>query len=138
MQIRRTLLAAAAAVAMLPLGVTSVSAAEWCDTDPPVRIQTPAGRSIVVKVTDYALGSEHLTALGQMTYSYVATPTLDGQGTDVTLIVSIPTDSFSPTFQTRSKVSSAADENSNVYQVYSDQYGSAGQPIVHQFRLNAR
>ncbi len=137
MQIRRAFLAAAA-VFMLPLGVTSVAADDWCDVDPPVQIQTPAGRTIVVKITDYALGAVHLPALGQMTYSYVATPTADGQGTDVTLVVNIPTDLLSPTFQTRSKVSSAADENSHVYQVYSDLYGTAGGPIVHQFTLSVR
>ena len=127
------------AVALLFSGVTSIVAADdWCSDDPPVRIQTPSGHSVVVKVTDYALGLQHADALKLVTYGYVATPDQDGVSTDVTLTVMIPGDALDASFPTKSVVSTAADENSKVYQVFASAGSAAGTAIVHQFKLGVR
>jgi hypothetical protein len=133
--VKRLLIALVTTALLLCSAVPSAFADDWCSDDPPVRIQTPAGRSVVVKVTDFALGTVHQNTLKLVTYSYVATPTLDGK-TKVVLIVNIPGDSYSPTFQTRSVVSSAADDNGKVYSVLSNLYGVAGTAIVHTFTLD--
>jgi hypothetical protein len=101
----------------------------------PVRVQTPSGRSVVVKVTDFALGTVYQDTLKLVTYSYVATPASDGK-TKVVLTVNIPGDSASATFATKSVVSSAADENSKVYQVFSTLSGVSGTAIVRTFTLD--
>jgi hypothetical protein len=133
--VKRSLIAIATTLLLLGSVVPSVSADDWCSDDPPVRIQTPGGRSVVVKVTDHALGTVHAPALKLVTYSYVATPTLDGK-TAVVLTVNIPGDSYSATFQTRSVVSSAADDNAKTYQVFSDRGSVSGTAIVHTFILD--
>src|SRR5437762_3352047 len=116
---RRIALATLSAGLLLGSAIGIASADEWCDGDPVVRIQTPAGRSITVKVTDSVLGAQHASVLNQITYSYFALPDLDGVNTDVVLTMNIPNDGLGA-FQTRSKVSSAADENSHNYTVYAD------------------
>ena len=117
-------------------GAGTAAADDWCGDDPMVRIITPAGKNMVVRVTDYALGIQHLPALKLASYSYSVAPADNGTATAVTLSVLIPGDALDPAFPTRSVVSSAADENSHVYQLYSDKTGTAGTPIVHQFTLS--
>ena len=131
---KRFLLALLSASLLLSLAISVVSADDWCSDDPPVAVHTPGGHTVVVKVTDYALGSQHLDALKNVTYSYVAVPAGIGS-TAVTLTVLIPGDVYAATFSTRSVVSSAADENSHQYVVYSDVSGIAGTAIVHTFTL---
>ena len=93
---------------------------------------------MTVKVTDSVYGSQHTSVFSQVTYSYVATPDLDGVSTDVVLTVVIPGDGTG-TFPTKSRVSSAADENSHNYFVSPpEQTSTAGTPIVHLFKLPVR
>ena len=135
---KRILLAALAALTLLVGSLSIAFADDWCSDDPPVRIATPSGRSFVVKVTDYALGTQHAPALKLVSYSYVAAPTLDGSGTDVLLTVNIPDDALASAFPTRSVVSTAADDSSHVYQAYSIVGGASGTAIVHHFTIPVR
>jgi hypothetical protein len=135
MDLRRIAVSALSAAVLLSGVARVASADDWCSDDPPINIKTPAGHSVVVKVTDYAYGTQHLAALKAVTYAYVATPDLDGVSTDVVLTVNIPGDIYNPLFQTRSVVSTAADENSKVYQVYADHSSVSGTAIVHTFKL---
>ena len=130
------LVAGVAGGAALVSGTGVAAADDWCGDDPMVRIITPAGKNMVVRVTDYALGIQHLPALKLASYSYSVAPANNGTATAVTLNVLIPGDALDPAFPTRTVVTSAADENSQVYQLYSDKTGTAGTPIVHQFTLS--
>jgi hypothetical protein len=121
---------------MLAAAIPAASADDWCSDDPPVRVVTPGGHTVVVRVTDSALGSQHLGALRAATYSYTVAPAKAGTATLVTLTVNVPNDAFGVRFPTRSVVSTAADEHSKKYDVYSDRYGVAGTAIVHSFVLN--
>jgi hypothetical protein len=134
---RRIALAALSAGLLLGSAIRVASADDWCSDDPAVNIKTPAGRSMVVKVTDYALGTQHAPALKNVTYSYVATPDLDGVSTDVVLTVVIPDDGLGA-FSTKSTVASAVDENSHLYFVSVTNSGTSGAPIVHSFKLPVR
>lgn len=105
---------------------------EWCDTDPGLVIKTPAGSTVVLHLTNGALGSQHTAALQQAAVSYVATPAQGGASTDVAVTVLISPDSAG-IFGVRSTVSSDANGGGTVYDT---ETGISGTPMVLSFRLS--
>jgi hypothetical protein len=131
---RRLLLAiftvAAIALALAP---ARAAAAEWCDTDPLVLINTPGGALVPVYVTNGALGAEHLAAVQLANMTYSVQPTANGSATLVHLNVVIPNDVFATHFATRSVASSGPLATGTLYDSAS---GFSGQAMTLTFTLD--
>ena len=103
--IRRFLLStgvAALGVGALAPAVAAVE--EWCATDPAVPIRTPAGSTVVVHVTNSALGTQHEAALRDAAIT-TSVKRARGSGTDVEIHVTVPDDRFASGYPTRAVVS---------------------------------
>jgi len=131
---RRRLVAGAMA-ALLAVAVVPTASAfeEWCQSDPTVVIRTPSGNTVVVHVTDYALGTQHLQALRDAAITQTVQATSNGQGTDVTLEVLIPDDADGTAFPVRSVASSGPYGGGTVYD---DESGQSGKVVKLKFTLN--
>ena len=89
---RRRLCSVVVAFALLSaLAPPAGASDEWCATDPPVQIRTPAGTNYTVFVTELALGMQYADLLKEATVTTERVePTADRQGTWVVLSVLIP------------------------------------------------
>lgn len=115
-------------------GAAAVHAGEdTCTVDPPLQIRTPAGNSVVVMMTDSALGLEHKEALKAAVHTYVTTPALGGTATDVVLTVLVPGDIYAATFPVSTVASSGPWATGTIY---ASADGVAGTPMTLSFRLN--
>lgn len=79
---------------------------EWCGEDPPVTVVTPQGHSVVVHVTDYALGLQFAPQLARAQISYTVEAKEVGgvDGTWVSMRDTIPSGSLGG-FRTAADVS---------------------------------
>jgi hypothetical protein len=127
---RPFVLAALVAVLLLAASSSATSAdVEWCEDDPTVLVPLPGG-SMLVHVTDYALGREHLAALRAATITSQVLPDGTGQvapagpaAADVVLDISIPDDAYASGFPTRSIVSTLPHAAGTVLAAASGQSG---------------
>ena len=130
---RRRLVVGVAAV-LLALALTpTVWADEWCQNDPAVVIRTPAGKTVVVHVTNYALGAQHLNALNAARIDQAVRPAANGHGTQVAIEVTVPDDAYASGFPVRSVVSTKPFGRGTVYD---DESGLSGNTLRLSFRLD--
>jgi hypothetical protein len=108
----------------------------WCDTDPILVVQTPAGNLVPVYVN---VGAQSLlytpnTLLGALVMSYTAVPTSGGSATKVTVSVTVPTLPLAAdkSFRTRVTVSTGAFGTGTVYSYTS---GVSGKAMTSTFKL---
>lgn len=109
----------------------------WCDTDPILVIQTPAGRPVPVYVD---VGAQSLlvspnTLLGSIVLSYTAVPTRDAEATSVTAVIRVPPSALEPSFATRNIISTGAFGTGTIY-AYAP--GRSGNPTALTFSLPYR
>jgi hypothetical protein len=119
-------------LAISAIGATSALASDtWCDTDPPVLVQTPGGHTVAVYVSDGG-PVEHVASLlvPQISYSVVAVQ--GGTATDVTMIVTVPGDLLGTGYAVSSEVWSGL---ARTGVEYASAQGTAGQPLRLRFRL---
>src|SRR5687767_3132230 len=104
----------------------------WCETDPAVVVHTPGGSTVVVHLTNAALGTEHAAALRAAT---ITTTVQAGSGstTDVEVEVTVPDDAHATRFATRSVVSTGPWGDGTVL---ATDTGKSGQPMKLRFRLD--
>jgi hypothetical protein len=117
------------------LAPPALASNSWSDTDPRLVIVTPAGHRLPVHLTIGVLGVEHLPAARAAVVGYTVQPSASGTATAVALTVTVPNDSLSPHFQTRTIVSS---ERFGAGVVYGQAYGSSGHPMQVSFTLPVR
>jgi hypothetical protein len=102
-------IAIALVLALLPiLGLAPVAGAasdEWCDMDPLVVIQTPAGRLVPVYNTNGAKGLKYQVALPLAKVRYTVQPADGGRKTLVDMEVTVPNGLYGSGFATRTKIS---------------------------------
>ena len=118
---------------MTSLTPAALASDGWCDSDPILVVQTPAGNLVPVY---YNVGSQSLvftpnTLLGALVMSYTAVPTSGGAATKVTLVVMVPS-LLDQSFATRDIVSTGAFGTGTVY-AYTD--GVSGQTMTSTFKL---
>ncbi len=130
---RRRLVAGAVAALLALAVVPTASADDWCFGDPTVVIRTPAGNTVVVHATIYALGSQHLQAVRDATIAQTVQATSDGLGTDVQLDVVVPDDQYATGFPVRVVVSTGALGGGTVYD---DESGQSGKVVKLKFTLS--
>ena len=131
---KTTLRAALLAVLLLQVVAPRVGAMEeWCDDDPPIVVKTPAGNSVLLYVTNSALGVQHLPAAQLAKITYTVQPIPGASATRVTVQVTVPGDVLSSSFATRTAVSTGPLKTGTVYGTAT---GSANQSMVVSFRLN--
>lgn len=104
----------------------------WCDTDPVLLITTPGGSHVPVFVNTGAWGAEHLPAAQIARIGYTATSKGNDKATNVTVTVVVPSDAFSPSFATRSGVSTGAFQTGTIY---AQTTGYSAQTMTMQFVL---
>ena len=123
-------------VALICLGTLAPAVGaddSWCATDPSVVIRTPGGNTVVVHVTNYAQGSQHLPALRDAAISHT-TQAVPGQAaTDVEIQVLVPDDEHATGYPTRSVVSTLPFEGGTVL---ARDEGKSGKPMKLRFRLD--
>lgn len=133
-----TATAAATLVAgMGMIGSAQVASADdgWCDVDPPIYIRTATGETVVLHVTMYCLGAQHLPAVEAATITYDSSPNrANPRDTDVSVQVFIPGDQFDPRFAVKSTVSALEFAEGTVYSQVS---GTSGVVMQHRFVLPA-
>lgn len=110
-----------------------VAAAEWCDTDPLVLIQTPGGMLVPVFVTSGALGIEHQSAVLLVHMDYSTEAVEGGTATLVHLDVIVPDDLLDKHFPTRTVASTGPLATGTIYARAS---GYSGQAMTLTFKLN--
>ena len=125
---------AAAAVA-LAAAAPARAGAEWCETDPLLLIQTPAGTLVPVFLLVGAQGLLHLPAA--QAASLVATTstaeaTAGGRATRVTVTVTVPNDPFGAGFPARAATSSGPLGSGTGYATAE---GVSGAPMTLRFTL---
>ena len=132
---RRRMAATGLAALLMATAVPIAHAGEeWCPWDPTVVISTPAGKNVVVHVTNSAFGAQHLPALKAATITQTVAAAPDGGATDVTLDVLIPNDSFASGFPVRSVASSGPAAAPGT--IYAAASGKSGKAMRLKFRLN--
>lgn len=131
----RLMLAGVLAAALVMVGVPGKAAAiaVWCEDDPPVVIETPAGGLVTVWVTNGVLGVEHLPAAQLARISYSVESISGGTATRVTMGVVIPGDLFASRFATRSVVSTLPARGGTVL---ADADGHSGESMRLKFVLD--
>jgi hypothetical protein len=108
---RRQFLGALAAVLPLAAWAQPVHAGEeWCEDDPPLLLTTPHGHQLLVYVTQFGLGLQHLVDLEAATLSYASTSTNRPDGarefaTVFHVFVTIPDDPIDGSFAAKVMVS---------------------------------
>ena len=132
---RLLVIALVVSVAIFGSTPRAVGAAEWCDTDPVLVIETPGGALVTVYLLVGALGAEHLPA-AQAASLLAANETVKsvagGQATRVTVTVTVPDDPFASGFPTRATVSSLPLGSGVVYDATE---GTSGAPMTLRFTL---
>ncbi len=118
---------------MTSLTPAALASDGWCDSDPILVVQTPAGNLVPVY---YNVGSQSLvftpnTLLGALVMSYTAVPTSGGAATKVTLVVMVPS-LLDQSFATRDIVSTGAFGTGTVYAYTS---GVSGEAMTSTFKL---
>ena len=124
------------ALCLLALGAFAPAALagdEWCPVDPSLVVRTLAGNTVVVHITTYALGSEHVPALRDAAISYTVQPVPGQAATDVDVDIVVPDDAFAVGFPTRAAVSTQPFEGGTVLDSDS---GKSGQAMKLRFRLD--
>jgi hypothetical protein len=121
--------------------------AEWCEVDPALVVQTPTGRVVVLHVTNYGLGLEHLRAVRRAEISSTVRPVGNGpapgegrRGTArpaeavlVEVVVAIPLGAGGQAFPTRSVVSTKPAATGTVLAAAR---GESGRTMRMEFRLD--
>ena len=120
------------------LGPTApAAAAEWCDTDPILLIQTPDGGVVTAYLLVGALGAQHLPAVLAASLLAAAEPleaTEGGHKLRVTATVTVPNHLVGSGFPTRALVSSGPLGTGTVYAATE---GASGTPMTLRFTLPA-
>ena len=90
---------------------------QWCDSDPILLIQTPAGRVVLVYVTVGAQSALYTpnTLLSSIQPAYTAAPKSNGAATRVSVFVTVPALLLDPSFATRVIISSGPYGTGTVY-----------------------
>ncbi len=126
----RMVVVAAAALLAACIAVPA-QAAEWCVHDPQVIVQTPAGDSFTVYVTEGALGLEHQAALASAKISY--TVRVNANSTPHVIIYDyIPNDQYG-SFPTEMTVSSQPYGGGLVY---GSTLGTSGWTMAVSFNIH--
>ena len=124
-------------LALLPLlalaPVAGAASDEWCDIDPIVVIQTPAGNLVPIYNTNGAQGLEHQVALPLSKVSYTVQPADGGTKTLVKLEVTVPNGLFGSGFATRTKISTGP---MGTLKVLAATEGVSGRAMKVQFTLD--
>ena len=107
--------------------VVPAQASEWCIHDPQLIIQMPKGHSVIVYVTEGALGSQHQAALTSARIGYLAR-----SNGHVTIYDYIPRDSQG-SFPTELIVSS---QPYGAGTVYGSTFGRSGSAMVVSFYVS--
>jgi hypothetical protein len=132
-RLRVALLAAILAVSGVFGSAAPVLASEtWCDVDPPVLIQTPEGNLRIV----YVVSSGPALYLPQLllpAIDYEVRSVSRGDGTAVRLDVTVARGLLGQGYAVKSEVWSGPARTGELLSV---EYGSAGEPMRHKFRLN--
>jgi hypothetical protein len=111
------------------------AAAEWCDTDPPLLIETPESGVVAVYLLVGARGAEHLPAALAASLLAAAEPIDAAEGgrkVRVTATVTVPDDHFARGFPTRALVSSGP---LGTGAVYAATEGTSGKAMTLRFTL---
>ena len=106
---------------------------QWCDVDPALLVTTPAGKQVVVYLTNGALGLEHQAAVQTASVTYTVRSVAGRTATLVRVEVTVPDDAFGSAFPTRTKASSGPQATGTVYASTS---GVSGQPMRLDFTLD--
>jgi hypothetical protein len=134
-----TLATAAAGLGAVAL-TTAVSAdADWCESDPPLRIVTPQGQRVLLHVTNYGQLTgraldDRLIARFVSAAIVRHTVAADGDGTLVTVTVDVRSLPSGKTFATRSVVSTLPHARGE--QMGAEMTGVSGQLLTTTFRLS--
>ena len=117
---RRRFLGVAAALPLAVWAQPALAGEEWCEFDPAMLLTTPHGNQLLVYVTQFGVGLQHLVDLEAATLSYAAGSSNrpDGDGTLDTVFsisVTIPSDPIDGAFSTMVKVSSGPDATGTIY-----------------------
>jgi hypothetical protein len=128
------LLLVVASVAVPVAAPVAFASDDWCDTDPILLIQTPAGRLVPLYVT---VGAHNIlftpdTLLGSLLLSYSVAPASNGAATSVSVVVTVPPSLLDPSFATRATVSTGA---LGAGTVYARAVGTSGIPTALTFKL---
>ena len=146
-RVRRAAALAAAALSLVlvwspgPAAVQGADAiAEWCEVDPALVVRSPGGSVVVLHVTNYGQGREHLGAVRQATISSATSPVGGGPdpaGSDgafrVEVVVEVPLGAGGQRFATKSVVSTRPSAGGTVLAAVS---GHSGSPMRLAFRLD--
>ena len=124
LQRRRLLAPAAALILMATAAPVAFAGDDWCSDDPTLAIKTPGGNNVVVHVTNYALGTQHLPSLKAAAVTYDASSVQGGLATEVTVTVLVPDDSLDSGYAIRSVVSDGPAANPGT--IYDDGAGRSG------------
>jgi hypothetical protein len=105
----------------------------WCDSDPILVVQTPAGNLVPIY---YNVGAKSLlltpdTLLGAVAVSYTAVPTSGGAATKITVVVTVPS-LLGESFATRDIVSTGAFGTGTVY---ASTFGVSGEAMTSTFKV---
>ena len=122
-------------VAVVGVGAMAPTAGayeEWCEADPAVVIRTPGGNTVVVHVTNAALGTAHAAALRAASISSTVQAG-GGAGTDVEIEVTVPDDAVATGFATRTMVSTLP---WGAGTVLATDTGNSGRVMKLRFRLD--
>ena len=114
--------------------------AEWCEVDPPLVVRTPGGRVVVLHVTNYGLGREHLRAVRRATISSTTSPAGSAPAGApragaflVRVVVEVPLGAGGERFPTKSVVSTRPFAKGTVL---AEASGHSGGPMRMEFRLD--
>ncbi len=121
-------------IVLSPSPPAALASETWCDTDPILLIQTPAGRLVPVFVT---VGAQSVvftpnTLLGSLLVSYTAAPARGGTATKLTVVVNVPPSQLQPSFATRATISAGALGSGTVY---ARGTGVSGSSMISTFEL---
>jgi hypothetical protein len=134
-----TLATAAAGLGAVAL-TTAVSAdADWCESDPPLRIVTPQGQRVLLHVTNYGQltgrpADDRVIARLVSAAGIRHTVAADGDGTLVTVTVDVQSPPSGVPFATRSIVSTLPHGRGE--RLGAEMTGVSGQPLTTTFRLS--
>ena len=110
----------------------SAQAAEWCLRDPQLTIQASHKQSLIIYVTEGAMGSQHQPTLASSRIAYATRS--DKNGLTLTVYDYIPSDHYG-TFATEMIVSS---QPFGTGLVYGFATGTSGTTMTVRFRVNSQ
>ena len=117
---------------MVAVAAPAMAGDEWCPADPAVVVRTPAGNTVVVHITIWALGAEHAAALRDAAIVTSVTAA-SSSATDVEIQVTVPDDAYATGFSTRVVASTHPWEAGTVL---ATDAGKSGQAMKLRFRLD--